>query len=345
MSSRRTILRTTKKTNSTHAGLWLDKYLDERPEMWKAPSHDKNASPPDTTLVEQCRAIPEPEAYKRQFERWLETLHSMGVKPRLAAVNGRLTIGIGNETVIETGATIHQSYGVPIIRGSALKGLASSYAHQQLQETVWAKGSDAHNTLFGTTAGAGFVTFFDALPQPSTWKLRADVITVHHPGYYRGDGSPPADWDNPTPISFLTVTGKFLVALYAPDAPAWADVGYGILGKALPEMGIGAKTSSGYGRMRLHKKPLPPPFKLKKGALIKTLVTEVAGGDVILQLHKKFKKYLPESEDGYFYYMPATEVGNRTYHVGDEPKCIILDIDDEYEYTLTCRPATQEEKL
>ena len=346
MSSRRAILRSTAKTNSTHAGLWLDKYLFERPEGWKPPSQDKKAPSPNAILVEQCSAIPEPENYKRQFERWLETLHNMGVKPRLATVNGRLTIGLGNETVIETGAAIHQSYGVPIIRGSALKGVASSYAHQQLQETIWAKGSDAHNTLFGTTASAGFVTFFDALPQPGTWELRPDVITVHHPDYYRGGNSPPppADWDNPNPISFLTITGNFLVALYAPEAPAWADVGYGILGKALQEMGIGAKTSSGYGRMKLRANPMKRPFKLQPGAFIRAIVTNKEGDDVILQLRNKFAKYLPANKEIYIY-MPGKQAANRTYHIDGGAACIIEDVyEDEYEYVLTCRPATKEEK-
>ncbi|VAW32273.1 CRISPR-associated RAMP Cmr6 [hydrothermal vent metagenome] len=343
MSSRRTILQRTAKTNSTHAGLWLDKYLYERPETWTTPRNDSNARSPDTLLVAQCSAIPEPVDYLRQFERWLETLYAMGIKPRLATVTGRLAIGLGNETVIETGATFHQTYGVPIIRGSALKGLASSYAHQQLQKTVWAKGTDAHNTLFGTTSSAGFVTFFDALPQPDTWKLRPDVITVHHPDYYRGNGSPPADWDNPTPISFLTVTGNFLIALHASDAPAWAEVGYGILGKALQEMGIGAKTSSGYGRMNLRANPMKRPFKLKKGAFIRAIVTKIVGGDVELQLRDKFAKYLPKDKEIYIY-MPHNQVGNRTYQVDSAAACIIEEVDDEYEYVLTCRPATKEEK-
>lgn len=344
MNSRRSVLRNVRKTNSTHAGLWLDKYLYERPETWNAPEEDQNARSPTALLVEQCSAIPEPAAYQRQFGRWLETLHEMGVKPRLAAVHGRLAVGLGNETVIETGATIHQSYGVPIIRGSALKGLASSYAHQQLQKTVWAKGTDAHDTLFGTTSSAGFVTFFDALPQPGQWNLQPDVITVHHPNYYRDDGSAPADWDNPNPVSFLTITGNFLVALYAPDAPAWADVGYGILGKALLEMGIGAKTSSGYGRMKLRAYPMKRPFKLQKGAFIRTVVDNIAGSDVELQLRPKFAKYLPVNKEIYVY-MPAKEVGDRVYQPGGGAACVILNVyEDADEYTLTCRPATKAEK-
>ncbi len=344
MNSRRAILQHTNKTNSTHAGLWLDKYLSQRPETWKAPAHDPDAHPPNTKLVAQCSAIPEPPNYQVQFKRWLETLHDMGAKPRLATLNGRLAVGLGNETVIETGMSIHHTYGVPIIRGSALKGLASAYAHQRLQETVWEKGTAAHNTMFGTTSNAGLVTFFDALPNPGTWKLQPDVLTVHHPGYYRGEGVPPADWDNPTPVSFLTVTGKFLIAVYAPDAPAWADVGYGILKKALAEMGIGAKTSSGYGRMHLHADPEERPFKLHPGAFIRARVTAIVDGDVELKLRPRFDKYLPANKEVYVY-MPGEQLGNRRYQVDGGAACIIMNkYEDEYECTLTCRPATKAEK-
>lgn len=345
MSSRRAILQTTAKTNSTHVGLWLDKFLSEQPKPGPAPQDEDKAKPPDTVLVAECSAIPEPTDYPRQFDRWLATLHHIGAKPRLATVNGRLAIGLGNETVIETGATIHQTYGVPIIRGSALKGLASAYSRQQLQETIWQKGSLAHNTLFGSTDSAGFVTFFDALPQPGTWKLHPDIITVHHPDYYRGTDTPPADWDNPTPIPFLTVTGNFLVALYAPDAPLWADVGYGILGKALSEMGIGAKTSSGYGRLSLRANPMEPPFQLQAGALVRAIVTDIQDGDIILQLRPKYAAHLPADKESYYIYIPRAQVGDRTFRVGAGAACIILQVyQDEYEYTLTCRPATQQER-
>ena len=75
------------------------------------------------------------------------------------------------------------------------------------------------------------------------------MITVHHPEYYQNGNSAPADWDSPTPIPFMTATGDFLIALHAADAPAWAGVAYGILKMALDEAGVGAKTSSGYGRL------------------------------------------------------------------------------------------------
>ncbi|MCP4422788.1 MAG: type III-B CRISPR module RAMP protein Cmr6 [Chloroflexi bacterium] len=242
---------TTVKDLWPHAGLWLDKYLTIQPALEKNRSSDQDTA--YAQLVKECSQIKEPFRYKIIYKQWRQTMADLGIQTRVARINGRLAIGLGNESVIETAVTLHHTYGVPFIPGSALKGTASSYAHQYLNETIWQKGSDAHNTLFGSTESAGFVTFFDALPVPHSlsenkWRLKPDVMTVHHPDYYQGQDKAPADWDSPTPIPFLTVTGDFLIALHAPDAPGWADVAYGILKQALQEIGIGAKTSSGYGR-------------------------------------------------------------------------------------------------
>jgi len=74
------------------------------------------------------------------------------------------------------------------------------------------------------------------------------VITVHHPDYYQGANSP-ADWDNPTPVPFLSATGDYLIALAGEDG--LVQKAFAILGLALREEGVGAKTSSGYGRMEV----------------------------------------------------------------------------------------------
>jgi hypothetical protein len=75
------------------------------------------------------------------------------------------------------------------------------------------------------------------------------VITVHHEGYYQDGKEPPADWDSPTPVPFLSATGSYLVAVSGPSG--WDDAAMKLLRLALKEMGVGAKTSSGYGRLTL----------------------------------------------------------------------------------------------
>ena len=224
----------------THACLWLDKYLEND----EVGAKDK--------LVHEVAGIPTSEAYARFFERWQNTLTEFGADCREAEVLGRMAVNLGSEAVLETSIALHHTYGMPYIPGSALKGLAAHYVTTYLKDDpLWSKNEEAFRTLFGDTTSAGYVTFFDALYVPKSghnkqtlWK---DVITVHHQDYYQGKDAPPADWDSPVPIPFITATGKFLIAISGPKE--WVKAAFDILILALEREGIGAKTSSGYGRM------------------------------------------------------------------------------------------------
>ena len=178
-----------------------------------------------------------------------------------------MIIGLGDESVLETAITLHRTYGVPYIPGSALKGLAATYARQRLGE-AWQKdseASEAYKIVFGNTDDTGYITFFDALYIPGTgFKQKAlypDVIAVHHQKYYQDSNNPPADWDDPNPVPFLTATGSYLIALAGSELQeqeAWIEKTFAILRHALAEMGIGAKTSSGYGRLELEEDRIEP---------------------------------------------------------------------------------------
>lgn len=231
---------------TTHAGLWLDKYLDRSIET-------KEVKPGSELAKEIHKNIQEPTFYNDLYHRWEETLKTAGARYRNAEVQTRLAINLGAESVLETSIALHRTYGTSYIPGSALKGLAAAFAHQYLEDDNWRKGNPAHTELFGTTEQSGCVTFYDALYVPdSGYKSKAiwpDIITTHHPDYYSEQDKPPADWDNPTLIPFLTATGKYLIALSGDDA--WVDAAFQILENALAQEGIGAKISSGYGRMEL----------------------------------------------------------------------------------------------
>lgn len=253
--SRRDRLLRAQRQPTTHAGLWLDKFLAKQLRRDEKLSADQRN--PLTQLMEEAATLKPPDAddaYARFFQRWQDALVQIGAVPKHAKVLGRLSIGLGAEGVLETAITLHHTYGVPYIPGSALKGLAASYARQRLKKEDWGPKSTngAYGILFGDTDSAGYVTFFDALYVPGSGHqgqaLYLDVITVHHPDYYQGDQAP-ADWDNPTPIPFLSTTGDYLLAL-AGD-PQWVEAAYKILALALSEEGVGAKTSSGYGRMTI----------------------------------------------------------------------------------------------
>jgi CRISPR-associated protein Cmr6 len=260
----------------SHPGLWFDKYMVQ--QLGKDERIGKDQKTPMKQLVDTVASFSIPPLYNTFFERWEQTVKQNGAQTHPATVRGRMVVGLGSESVLETSVALHRTYGVPYIPGSALKGLAATYAHQHLKNPQWKKGGIAHQILFGDTTTAGYITFYDALYIPGSYTgnkpLSADVITVHHPKYYQGSGQPPADWDSPTPIPFLSATGSYLVALgTSPGAEMWRDKAFEILAEALDKMGIGAKTSSGYGRLRMEGLGFPSVKSTQTATLAETPVT------------------------------------------------------------------------
>lgn len=229
-----------------HAGLVLSRCL---------PCHDKESEGKKQTFGaarEALRRLARPggdSIYSLLHERWLQTAKgTCGCSFSLATPAGaRLIVGLGNESPLETGLTLHHTYGVPIIPGSALKGLTAHFCDQVLGQadptlrqnykTVQqdAQGREvveygAHQLLFGDTDSSGFIVFHDAWIDPASLAqegegLLLDVMTPHHGDYY-GDKRydckgqplqdqliPPTDFDDPIPVQFLSVRGTFHFAL------------------------------------------------------------------------------------------------------------------------------------
>jgi len=256
MNGRREILESLTPAPGTHAGLWLDQGLADLIE----------GGPAKQRLYDDLLgAATVPEDYRRFYQRWLQSIQALEPCTRLAEATtlGRMVVGLGAESILEISITLHRTYGVPIIPGSALKGLAAAAAHKHLEHPDWLKIREdgtmgpSHRILFGDTESSGYVTFHDALwiPEGERLFLDLDVMTVHHPGYYQQEGLPPADWDNPTPVAFLSARGRFLLAVTGPEE--WAKAAMDILTEALDQDGIGAKTAAGYGRMSVAPKPVP----------------------------------------------------------------------------------------
>ncbi len=109
----------------------------------------------------------------------------------------------------------------------------------------------------------GSIVFLDAYPTESpTGKIKADIMNPHYPKYYNGD-LPPADWQNPVPIIFLTVENlpfQFIIGLCKGVDNFNVEIGEYkgkvveqvalVLKHALQNHGIGAKTAVGYGYMK-----------------------------------------------------------------------------------------------
>ncbi|MGO9814880.1 MAG: type III-B CRISPR module RAMP protein Cmr6 [Isosphaeraceae bacterium] len=237
-----------------HAGLLLQRYLCENATGDGGNPEEKRAilqAAINAAVNEEVRAL-----YRIAFDRWSSSL-PIDPAPVDLDTAGRLIVGLGSENVLETGIRLHHTYGMPIIPGSALKGLAAHYCNEvwgPTDESFRRESSKYHQLLFGTTDDGGCVTFHDAWLTPDSQQpLVLDVMTPHHPKWL--DGSvPPTDFDSPTPVPYLSVTGQFRVTVswHGPasdKAKNWTELALSLLKDALKDWGVGAKTSSGYGRL------------------------------------------------------------------------------------------------
>lgn len=241
----------------THAGLWHQRGLE---------SGSTDPSKKSVHLRKVQTLEKEGPAYGAFFKRWSDALQDLRradgsgktIALKLTCLD-RLVVGLGAESVVETSITLHQTFGVPYLPGSALKGVAARRA-AQLGGT-WARDGEAFRLLFGhagdETGQSGGVLFHDALPQPGGWSFAADTITVHHPSYYVDGSEPPTDWDAPIPVPFLVCKGTF--HLFLTGLPAWLDRATELLADALAQDGIGAKTALGYGRLDIEGHPARVP--------------------------------------------------------------------------------------
>ena len=252
-----------------HPGLLLQRYLAEHDHPGKRRALLDAAV--QAVQSESLRAI-----YDEAFARWTGSFPREGIHQAKHLVTAaRLVVGLGSESVLETGLRLHHTYGVPIIPGSALKGLASHYCHdvwgqRQLEAPAeenrrLRRDGTYHRLLFGTTDDGGVITFHDAWLTPASLgdgALRLDVMTPHHPKWQINE-APPTDFDNPVPVSFLSVAGTFEVrlswsgpaAIPSDQAESWTSVTMTIVEEALAEWGVGGKTSSGYGRLVCPESP------------------------------------------------------------------------------------------
>ncbi len=288
------------KGGGHHAGLLLQRYLCEDATGEDGNPEEKRAilqAAINAAVNEEVRAL-----YRIAFDRWSASLPS-DPAPVDLATTGRLIVGLGSENVLETGIRLHHTYGMPILPGSALKGLAAHYcdqfwgptdkkfkkptkteddAHRKFIAGKGPKPEDSfHRLLFGNTDDSGCITFHDAwLTLNSPESLVLDVMTPHHPKWLDGSVAP-TDFDSPKPVPFLSVSGRFRVAVSwngpASDrAKNWAELARSLLCDALKDWGIGGKTTSGYGRLTVPPPPPPPPPPKKRVSSEKAKVKIVA---------------------------------------------------------------------
>ncbi len=102
--------------------------------------------------------------------------------------------------------------------------------------------------IFGNQQQKGNLIILDAYPTKFEG-FDVDIMNVHYPNYYQNEKEPqpPADWQNPTPIIFLAIPENTEFNFYFKNTSAYDGNLEEDLKKALEYIGIGAKTSLGYG--------------------------------------------------------------------------------------------------
>ena len=195
-------------------------------------------------------------------------------------VDWRLIVGLGNESVYETSMTLHHIYGIPYIPGQAVKGLLRSWLISAKFSDNDMGEFDMENAekralknktfcdMFGCPSEGSFykearqgnVYFFDAFPITlNKDSIQPDIMNTHYAPYY-SEKKPPADYQNPIPITFLTVqktSFEFFIGIKPGinDDVTDSQLGTGnmldiiaeSLQAALQDQGIGAKSAVGYG--------------------------------------------------------------------------------------------------
>lgn len=223
----------------------------------------------DSMLDDMCRPyfdLSAPNPYMHALGDWRalqdRDLNIEFFEMKLAS---RLICGMGNKNVQECGATFLMPWGVPYIPGSAVKGVASAYAHlnggddwQKTQVVPARSGGKNALLVFGGTddnkkSYAAGVDFMDAwwLPEGDASPFEQDILTPHNKSYLGSkEPSDPDGTDSPIPVKFLVIKAgvKFLFGLRGP-APL-RKVARKIITEALGAggPGLGSKTRLGYGR-------------------------------------------------------------------------------------------------
>jgi CRISPR-associated protein Cmr6 len=182
------------------------------------------------------------------LERRREAVGQLGrqgkdVKEVVLEVRAPVAVGhSGAGSANDASITLSRVSGDPLLPGTALKGICRASLPQR-------------DDLFGTagdergegTGRAGTVTF---LPGVAARRpvLGVAVLTPHAGPYYEGQGAEPPDERNqPRPVEFLVVREGTFVAHVVSEKPGQAEEVAEALGRAAGDLGIGAKTASGFG--------------------------------------------------------------------------------------------------
>lgn len=237
---------------TSHAGLWYDKFCDQWKNDWMLPSEQKvqwirtvtnGTRTGDAVLLSQFAG------------RQQSMIEGLGGKCLPFQTESRFVTGLGREHPVENGFAWHPTLGTPYLPGSSIKGMLRAWAILDGQTDAADKILGCQESQNGADGHVGMVIVFDAIPLGPV-KLEVDVMTPHYADYY-GSGAVPGDWLSPVPIPFLVVAAgtafQFGIAPRTTDGKEHLETVAEWLKNALQWLGAGAKTAVGYGRFEVGK--------------------------------------------------------------------------------------------
>jgi CRISPR-associated protein Cmr6 len=257
------------------------RFLKELVETW------------NSTLCQRPSLSPAITAFAERHEQAVRVYaasHGYECRMLRLRLRKRMIVGKGASNVFESGMTLHHLLGTPFIPGSAVKGVVRHWLRQGMDWSTrfprsvnmpdyagqafedWTSLSEM---LFGTQEAEGLIECFDALPLAPPHFL-ATGQTPHYGPYYSESAdkavSPPSDWYDPVPFSFLAVRpgASFTLPIVMRSLSSSHDeqdnhvkvlldaehdtvfaAALEWITRALQDWGIGAKTRRGYGKFNV----------------------------------------------------------------------------------------------
>ena len=156
MNACRNVLANAPRERAAHAGLLLNRYL-------RVPVKDSHHPDDLKQLFDDARSASKSATalYQSAFDRWRSSLDAdtRSCDWLEMQTNGRVVVGLGTETVCETGIALHRIYGVPWIPGAALKGITAHFAQEVASQTDARLlfNGEAHRVIFGDQDAAGYI--------------------------------------------------------------------------------------------------------------------------------------------------------------------------------------------
>ncbi len=250
------------QANTAHAGLLMQRGL---------PVWEDGEKPHKKALIEKISSVQADDLYVLAFKRWLYQTYNFQnekINPNFvhvsAYINGRLYTELSAGSTLETGASTHHTYGMPMLTGSAIKGAVRSYTENLFEKNNQPNKENILNILFGSgdeetdSDNAGYIIWHDAWwipPINNTHKpFVSEIVTVHHQQYYDGKLDKALDMENSTPNQQIAIQGGFYFTLQGDEQ--WVDYAKELLIATLKNQGMGAKGSSGYGYFELNSQQI-----------------------------------------------------------------------------------------